>query len=376
MDDRTIQFRVGVLVLATAIIASILIARFGDLPGLTKDQYTLYVRFPQAPGVTADTPVYKSGILIGRVVQTTLLDDGGGVVVTLKIDGSRVLKSNEICRIGTSSILGDAMLEFVPSGTRLAVEAYGDGDYLDGIVAQDPLRVMESATTVLDMLSSLEEDVRLALVSIEGAGQRVGDFAVSLAAVIDNNQDQVRRILTKAEKGMDRFDETVDSINRAASSIDTVFGDEELRISLQQALDVVPQLITDSTEVLDLLKGVAARADQNLRNLEGITEPFGERGLQFADAIQGGMEDLDTILSQLVVFTEAINNKEGSLGQLIHSRDLYDRLNDSAANIEHLSRRLRPIVEDARVFADKVARDPGRIGVKGILDRSRTGTKR
>ncbi len=88
------------------------------------------------------------------------------------------------------------------------------------------------------------------------------------------------------------------------------------------------------------------------------------------------MDDVDKILAQLVVFSEAINNREGSLGQLIHNRELYDRLNESASNIEHISRRLRPIVEDARVFTDKVARDPGRLGVKGILDRSRSGIKR
>ncbi len=353
-----------------------MLARFGEFPGLARDQYTLYVRFPQAPGVTSDTPVYKSGILIGRVVQTTLLDDGGGVVVTLRIDSNRVLKNNEVCRIGTSSILGDAMLEFVPSNLRLAVESYRDGDYIDGVVAQDPLRVMESATTVLEMLSSLEEDVRLALVSIEGAGQRVGEVAESLSSIINNNQDQFRRILLKAETAMDRFDGAVSAIETAATSFDSLVGDEDLKVALQQALDVVPGLITDASEVLESLKSVAARADQNLKNIEGITEPFGERGLQFAEAIESGIGDMDTILEQLVVFTEAINNKEGSLGQLIHNRELYDRLNQTTANIEHISRRLRPIVEDARVFTDKIARDPGRIGVKGILDRSRTGIKR
>ncbi len=219
MDDRTAQFRVGVLVLATVIIAAILLARIGEFPGLARDQYTLYVRFPQAPGVTANTPVNKSGILIGRVVQTTLLDDGGGVVATLSIDANRVLKNNEVCRIGTSSILGDAMLEFVPSNVKLAVEPYRDGDYIDGVVAQDPLRVMESATTVLDMLSSLEEDVRLALVAIEGAGQRVGEVADSLSGMVNNNQDQFRRILSKAETAMDRFEDAV-VVHRCGSQLD------------------------------------------------------------------------------------------------------------------------------------------------------------
>lgn len=362
--------------MATLIITAILLVRIGEFPGLARNQYTLYVRFPEAPGVTANTPVNKSGILIGRVVQTTLLDDGGGVVATLRIDGNRILKNNEVCRIGTSGILGDAVLEFVPSNARVAVEPYRDGDYIDGVVAQDPLRVMESATTVLDMLSSLEEDVRMALVAIEGAGQRVGEVADSLSGMVNNNQDQFRRILAKAETAMNGFQSAVTSIDSAARSIDDLVGDEDLQIALQQALDVMPQLMNEASEVMESLSGVVARADQNLKNLEGITEPFGQRGQQFAEAVESGIQDIDTILGQLVTFSEAINNKEGSLGQLIYNRDLYDRLNASAGNIEHLSRRLRPIVEDARVFTDKVARDPGRLGVKGMLDRSRSGIKR
>ena len=363
MDERIAQFRVGVLVLATIIVAAILIARIGNLPGIVQDQYTIYVRFPQAPGVTVDTPVLKSGILIGRVTRVTLLDSGG-VVVTTRIDANRRLRNNEVCKISTGSILGDAILEFVPSSQQLAtIEEYQDGEYLDGIVAQDPLRVMESATTVLDMLSTLEEDVRRALVAIEGAGERVGEVAESMTAIIDNNQDQFGRILTKAEMAMDRFDVAI-------TAIDELIGDEDLKIAIDTALDQVPEIMAETREVIQNLNKVATRADTNLRNIEGLTEPLGQQGQRLADAVESGVEDIDSILGQLVSFTESINNRDGSLGQLIHNRELYDRLDSAATNIEFLSRRLRPIVEDARVFTDKIARDPGRLGIKGALDRS------
>jgi phospholipid/cholesterol/gamma-HCH transport system substrate-binding protein len=38
---------------------------------------------------------------------------------------------------------------------------------------------------------------------------------------------------------------------------------------------------------------------------------------------------------------------------------LYDRLNHAARNLDEVSQRLKPIVDDARVFMDKVARHPG-----------------
>jgi phospholipid/cholesterol/gamma-HCH transport system substrate-binding protein len=376
MEDRAIQFRVGILVLATIIIAAILVERFGGLPGLKRQQYTIYVRFPQAPGVSIDTPVLKSGILIGRVSRVTLLDDGG-VVVTARIDANRQLKNNEICRISTGSILGDATLEFVPSNVSpTSLETYRDGEYLDGFVAQDPLRVMESATTVLDMLATLDEDVRRSLNSVGSAGDRVGDVAESVTSIIDNNQDQLRRVLTKAELALDRFGSAVATIDQLANNFDEIIGSEDFKIAIEQTVNDFPGLMQDARGVLATMQSASVRADQNLKNIEALTEPLARRGEYYAQTIDKTLKDLQTVLAQVGQFSAALNNSNGTLGQLIHDRQLYDQITSTVSNIEHLSRRMRPIVEDARVFADKIARDPGRLGVRGALDRSRTGIKR
>ena len=261
MDERVTQFRVGVLVVATCIIAGILIMLFGGLPGIVSDQYTIFVRFPQAPAVTVDTPIHKSGILIGRVTDVDLLEDGN-VVVTCRINDEYRLRSNEVCRIATGNILGDAVLEFVLGSERPAqVEFYSDGEYLDGVVGQDPLSVMDSATSTLEMLSALEEDVRIALVSIEGAGQRVGNMAEILNSVIVNNQDQFQRIMSKAEQAMARFDATV-------VAIDEFIRDEEVKDLLQRSLKEVPELLGDAREVLSTLDTVLNAVDEGLQNAD------------------------------------------------------------------------------------------------------------
>ncbi len=46
----------------------------------------------------------------------------------------------------------------------------------------------------------------------------------------------------------------------------------------------------------------------------------------------------------------------------------------ASANVQQLASRLQPIVDDARVFADKVARDPGQLGVRGALSGRSLGT--
>ena len=85
MDERVLKLRVGVVVLAAAIITGILVMRFGDMPLPGTRKYTLYILFPQAPGVEVGTPVRKDGVTIGRVTARQLLPDGG-VRVTTAID--------------------------------------------------------------------------------------------------------------------------------------------------------------------------------------------------------------------------------------------------------------------------------------------------
>ena len=92
------------------------------------------------------------------------------------------------------------------------------------------------------------------------------------------------------------------------------------------------------------------------------------------ETIDGSIQRLDELMIQLVQFGESINNQEGSLGQFLNNPDLYQRLNRAAANIEDVSSRLRPIVEDARIFTDKIARDPGRL-TSGILSSRQSGIK-
>lgn len=368
MDERSAQFRVGVLVLASLAVGTILLMRFGELPGITRSRYVLFIRFPSAPGVQEGTPIQKSGIVIGRVARVTLLENGD-VVVTAHIDKNRAIRYSEVCRISTGNILGDAILEFVPSGVRVpSADVYQDEDYLDGIVAKNPLTVMESVQSALQIVANLEGEVRQALVSVQGAGQEVGAMARSLGAVVENNQDQFQRIVSKAERAMDRFD-------TAVTSIDEFIRDNEIKTMLEQGLRQVPELLVDAREVMTTLKSAAARADQNLQNIEKLTGPLGQSGDRIAAQIEESLTQIDTLLTEMVQFSRNLNQSDGTISQLLRDREMYDRLNQSVANIEQISRRLRPVVEDARIFTDKIARNPSQLGVKGLLSPSQSGLK-
>ena len=71
MNDRRMEFRVGVVVLATMIVGGLLATVYDPLPNgwlpWGRSTYRIGIELPQAPGIGPNSPVRKNGILIGRV---------------------------------------------------------------------------------------------------------------------------------------------------------------------------------------------------------------------------------------------------------------------------------------------------------------------
>lgn len=360
MDDRVIHFRLGlfVVIVATALMALFLVYLFGELP--SSGQQTVYVRFGDVTGVTEETPVRKNGILVGRVGKMTPIDNG--VVVSLAIDPQWKLHENEICRIGSDNLFGDSVLEFVSSGDpNASSREIQDGEYMKGMVASNPLDAMR---VVVDM----KEEFHNALLSIRTAGEEVGTMAESMNVLVAGNQKQVSDVLGRAERAFGRFDTAMVSIKQVADN-------EDLQLALEEALEAVPQLVGDAGNLLKSVKSVTDQAEVNLINLKGLTGPLGEQGGVIVEKLNQSASRLDSMLVEFQAFGEQLNSSEGTIGQLVHNPELYQNLNRAAQNIEDLSRQLRPIMNDARVAVDKVARNPRMLGVQGALHRRTSGIK-
>ncbi len=121
------------------------------------------------------------------------------------------------------------------------------------------------------------------------------------------------------------------------------------------------------------LRVVLDSANKNFRDLEGFTQPLGQNGPRIVNSILETTEGLDRMVEELNVFTQALSSREGTLGQLIHDRQVYENLNRLIHNanqvvlqVNDLTLRLRPVVNDARIFMDKVAREPGRVVTGGL----------
>ena len=342
MDDRIMQFRVGVMVLATGIIAAILLVVFGEVPkfGLGRKTFLLEMNFPSAPGVTKETPVRKSGILIGRVTAVRFAEDSS-VIVTAAIYEDVKLRKGERCQI-KGGLLGDATLEFVPGKIMKPIAYYQDGDRIErGLVVGDPMEV----------LASFREDIAGAINTFNTTGHDIGVLAKRLNKLVDNNDEQIERIMNETEAALK-------SLNLAMQKIDQIVGDDEV-VALQESISTLPKLVEQTQQTFAQMQHTIQLADANLENLTKFTDPLGENGERIVLKVADSVTNLNALLEQMVTLSESLNSNKGSLGQLIHNPDLYQSLVRAARNIEHASKQLMPIVRDARVFTDKVSRHPG-----------------
>jgi phospholipid/cholesterol/gamma-HCH transport system substrate-binding protein len=357
MDERVMQFRVGVMFLATLIITAILLVMFGKLPRLM-GHYVIYVRFDYAGGVTKDTPVRKSGILIGRVSDIQLTDKDARVLVTTEIYSNKKIYKNEDCYINRGQLgIGETSLDIVPiPGKAGADEVVAAGTTLEGKISDDPTGLKSALKAPIDTVQDTGVALSKAADSLKKAADKIN-------GILDTEQGHIHEVLANA----------ADSLK----SIQGILGDKETQTKLADAMKKLPDTLDTMNHTFNSAnesfqkftqpsgadgKSAIERMVATIEMTEKTLRKFSEAspGKEApADQIAKAMSDISEITGLMKSVVGRIESGEGSLGALMNDRQLYDRLNHAARNIDEVTQRLKPIVDDARVISDKMARHPG-----------------
>ena len=235
MNERIMQFRVGVMILATILIAAILVLLFMGSSPLLHGTYTIYIKFNDAPGVTRDTPVRKAGIRIGRVRNVQFADDDTGVIVTAEIDRDRHLYDNEQCKATSSLLMGDASLEFV----RIANFQGEKAEIKDGAVLQGQLAP--------DMTSSIAGLQRQAAQTLARSTRPAATCTTVLTRVdglLAKNEERINHMIGEA-------DEMMQLAKQALGASNDLLGDPELRKQIKQTISEMPAVLKETRSTVE-----------------------------------------------------------------------------------------------------------------------------
>jgi len=454
MNERRMQFRVGLVVLVTIIIGFLLTAISTPTPSFLRPGYYVDVKVDKAPGVDQYTPVRKNGILIGRVNSIEEQEDG--MLLRVKIDSNRPLSKEYQPHIRTT-VIGDATIdfEFDFKNKRLPKDAprVESGFVFTGVVDESPF---DAITKFADLKSDFAEAAH----SLDQAGDQVAKLASRLNETLgdETKGGKLDHLVETTDRAMTQFANTMNAFNdifgdlppgagrtnttrpqvptepsfngpptnnappsnsqpmlkaRPMSSTQPIYSAQrpadapssnltppgnvappatnlappanvappavivltdqttegrEMRMRLRQGLNELPDAIKDLRETLRDFRVVLQSADRNFKNLEGFTEPLGQKGGDIAGSLLKTVTGIDQLVTDLNALTQSINNRNGTIGRLLNDDQLYQNVNVTMYNINQvlgdfrdLLFRLKPVVADARIFMDKIAVEPGRI---------------
>ncbi|QDT13232.1 MlaD family protein [Planctomycetes bacterium K23_9] len=436
MDDNKLRFGVGVLVIAAIGIGIILTFLFGAFPAVLSDEYQVTVRFDSAAGVSTNTKVLRDGVEIGRVTNVKLVEDDseGGVQLQLAIDGTYRLSHEYIPRIGIGSVItGDAKLEFVKGDARTLARIAAEVDDPDFIRSKftdgELYQFGDNAEDPFNMLFGLEDQVRLTMESIRGAsdsigqtGQNVNQLVGDARGTVDETQKKIDAVADEAVATLKRFQEAIIEVK-------DLVGDPQLKDSLQASLDRIPDVLKEAQGTFESFNKVGTQfesvgreaeglikeakpivdnlnrtvdgarstvegagetlstiddafktagrtfqsAERTIKNIERVSEPLAQNADQLVAQVMQSLRSVDRALAQVETFGSSLNNSNGTVKRLLEDDEIYWQIRRTIENVEQASARIKPILDDARIFSDKIARDPRQLGIRGAVTRRPNG---
>ncbi len=285
----------------------------------------------------------KSGLLVGRVSSITF-DANNDILVTISMNESYQLRKKEMLTIA-NSLLGDGELQVIEN-PELKDQA--------GVYQGNEMVVSAEAKNPLNVVNDLGPEIAKTLAVFQETGKSIDELAKAIkkpladqggdkiGVMIDNlgkTQEEVREAIKAIKEVSLNVGETIKSINKVVANDKFP---EELRMTMKD----IQEMIKATTQIA--------------KNIEEFTKPLNsEQAKESLRNLSQTVERMNGTLAQIEQFSKQLNSREGTVGQLLHNPQLYQELNEAAENINEVSRRIRPIVEDLRVVSDKVARNPG-----------------
>lgn len=368
MNERVMQFRIGMFVIVAGLVLTMLIVWFGESPTLLRDHAFVTVRYDEAPGVAEGIPVRKSGIRVGEVASIAFDErpnQPDGVLVTLSLDRKYPIKEGSVPRI-TRSLIGDVAIDLLPGsgpGRLKTSDRPQNAPVIEGTVAPDPSKALAAATQAFEKVGDTLKTIDAAangiaqvtksadklnsfLTTWDVAGQRLTSASEGIDRFIRTNENDMRPMVSNLREVSEKLNTTLDPATRDA--LKTGIGQfSAASAKLSASLDAASPLFRDLGAPVSHIP--QTDFGQTVRRLNRVSS------------------DLN-LLTQTLRGPDGSLNSNGSLQKMLTRSDLYDNMNRFAVTGSSTFDGFRPIVAAFRVFAEKIAREPSAL-TKGALQR-------
>jgi ABC-type transporter Mla subunit MlaD len=185
------------------------------------------------------------------------------------------------------------------------------------------------------------------------------------------------------QTNQDKLVKTLDNLNDAVVRAANVFNEENQRNlattlknvsagskNLESISKNTDELLQESRKTIQRVNDSVTQADQVISNLQQASKPMAERSNAVMKNLDESADKLNKTLTDVRELLRGVNQGDGTLRRILFDPSLYNNLNDAACMLARSMPRVDRILRDFEVFADKVARHPESLGVRGAISPS------
>ncbi|WP_207533405.1 MlaD family protein [Desertivirga arenae] len=289
----TNETKVGIL---AAVAITILILGYSFLKGndVFSRENEYYAIYENVEGVAVSKPVLVNGYQIGRVSNLTL-QPNGTILAEFKIKPEYEIPKNTIAKIESTDLLGSKAIVF----------ELGEG----GVYATsgDTLKANKSK----DLLEQVQP--------VQKKAEQIIARLDSILTSVDNTiSPEFQRNFNSSFASIAKSLKTLES---TTMKVDHMVGAESSRLHA----------------IFSNLESISTNFAQNNKKITTIMSNIESVSDQFARAnFETTIKNADKAIADLQTAVNKVNTGEGSLGQLLNDKQLYNNLNSSAENLNKL----------------------------------------
>jgi len=282
------ESKVGVLV---AIAIAILAIGYNFMKGedifTTSNEY--YGKYKKIEGLFKSNPVLINGYKVGSVSSVQMNNETLELTVGVIVSEDIKIPKNSIMKIVNNDMIGSKAVEIIFGNSKQIAQ---NGDFF---IAQQDQGIAQAVSGVLTPITQSVNSV-------------LGNMDTAIAGV------DLRGTLRDASLALRSFKETADKLNKLLDGKDVQ----------------IANILNDVEKTTSGLGGLTPKIDTILLELDKTSKDLNQ--IEFNQLAS----QINTLSEELSKTTMAINQKDGSLGMLVHDKSLYNHLDSTIAQLKLL----------------------------------------
>ncbi|MFI8378996.1 MlaD family protein [Leeuwenhoekiella sp. NPDC079379] len=274
--------------LLAVVAIALLIFGYSFLKGnnLLQNDRTYYAVYDNVEGLSPGSSVTINGLAVGKVLSIDFADQQGKLLVTFNVKNDFQFSNSSKAQIYGGGLIGGKSLSIVPDYER--GEVAKSGDTLEGTIDEGIFELVNERLTPLQK-------------KVESVINSTDSVLTGVADVLDKD---TRKNLRAA----------IADITQTAASF-------------KQASQGLNKLLSDNDQKLS----------RTFTNLDEMSANFNQMSDSLSQVNVGQLvTKMEDMIAEVESITSKIDNGEGSLGQLINDKDMYNNLERATKQMEEL----------------------------------------